>query len=250
MATLPHEGTHTVIYGYTTVPVGSGYRRGYLARPDQAGRWPVVILAPDLDGLGSHEKYVARRLARRGIAVLAVEMYPKSPGRDPEAGLRAYNDLSDKAGLRVIDETHEFLASEDIEWAHADRVGVLGLDVGGRFALIAAAHRPWVAATAVAYTPLTGDEERTFPVADMLNHLGTPLLGLYGSDDELIDTDSVDEAQGRNPGGQWLLYQGAGHGFLDEVGDNFDAASFEDAIVRLSDFFRTRLPAAEPVDLG
>lgn len=250
MATLPHEGTHSVIYGHVTVPVGSGYRRGYLARPDQAGRWPVVVLAPDLDGLGSHEKYVARRLARRGIAVLAVELYPESPGRDPEAGLRAYNGLTDKEGLRVVDEAHAFLSSDDIEWALADRVGILGLDVGGRFALIAGAHRPWVAATAVAYTPLTGDEERDFPVAEMLNHLATPVLGLYGSEDTLIDPDSVDEAQARNPGGQWLLYEGAGHGFLDEVGENFDPASFEDAIVRLADFFRARLPRAEAIDLG
>lgn len=250
MATLPYEGTYSVINGHVTVPVGSGYRRGYLARPDHAGRWPVVVVAPDLDGLGSHEKYVARRLARKGLAVLAVELYPESPGRDPEAGLLAYNQLTDKAGLRVLDEAHEFLSNDDIEWAHADRIGMLGLDVGGRFALMTAAHRSWVGASAVAYTPLTGDEERDFPVAEMLNHLATPVLGLYGNEDELIDPESVDEAQARNTGGQWLLYEGVGHGFLDEVGENFDAASFEDAIVRLSDFFMARLPKAEEIDLG
>ena len=213
MATLPHEGTYSVMYGNLTVSVGSGYRRGYLARPDQAGRWPVVILAHDLDGLGAHEKYIARRLARRGVAVLAVELYDERPDGE-DAGLRAYNDLTDGQALRVLDETHEYLSSDDIGWAHTNRIGMIGLDVGGRFALITAAHRSWVGASALAYTPLT------------------------------------DEAQARNPGGQWLLYAGARHGFLDEVGANFDAAAFEDAIVRLSDFFIRHLPAAEIIDLG
>lgn len=249
MATLPHEGTYSVMYGNLTVSVGSGYRGGYLARPDQAGRWPVVVLVHDLDGLGAHEKYVARRLARKGLAVVCVELYPDKPELG-DAGLKAYNAMTDGQALRVLDEAHEYLSSDDIEWALTDRIGMLGLDVGGRFALITAAHRTWVGASAVAYTPLTGDEQRDFPVADMLGHLATPVLGLYGTEDELIDADSVDEAQARNPSGQWLLYQGAGHGFLDEVGPGFDAASFEDAIVRLSDFFARNLPAAEIIDLG
>ncbi len=249
MATLPHEGTYSVMYGNLTVSVGSGYRGGYLARPDQAGRWPIVVVVHDLDGLGAHEKYLARRLARRGLAVVCVELYPESPG-SADAGLLAYNTLPDGQALRVLDETHEYLSSDDITWAHTDRIGMLGLDVGGRFALITAAHRAWVGASALAYAPLTGDEERDFPVADMLGHLATPVLGLYGTDDDLIDPASVDEAQSRNPTGQWLLYQGVGHGFLDEVGPNFDAASFEDAIVRLSEFFGRHLPAAEIIDLG
>lgn len=249
MATLPHEGTYSVMYGDLTVSVGSGYRGGYLARPDQAGHWPVIVIAHDLDGLGAHEKYVARRLARKGLAIVCVELYAEKPD-SADAGLRAYNSLTDAQALRVLDETHEYLSSEDIEWAHTDRIGMLGLDIGGRFALITAAHRPWVGATAVAYTPLTGDEKRDFPIADMLGHLATPVLGLYGSDDELIDADSVDEAQSRNPSGQWLLYQGVGHGFLDEVGPGFDSASFEDAIVRLANFFTGNLPAAEIIDLG
>ena len=249
MATLPHEGTHSIIYGDLSVSVGSGYRRGYLARPDQAGTWPVVILLHDLDGVTAHEKYLARRLARRGIAVLAVSLYPGATP-DRNSALGAYNSLTDGQALRVIDEAHQYLSSEDIDWVHADRVGVLGLDVGGRFALISAAHRPWVTACAVAYTPLTGDEDRTFPVAEMLNHLAVPLLGLYGKADELIDVATVDEAQARNPNGQWLLYEGAGHGFLDEIGPNFDSSGFEDAVIRLSSFFTSTLPPAEPIDLG
>lgn len=249
MATLPHEGTYSIIYGDLSVSVGSGYRRAYLARPDQAGTWPAVLLLHDLDGIGSHEKYVARRMARKGLAVLAVSLYTEATP-DRTSALAAYNSVTDGQALRIIDEAHEYLSSDDIDWAHSDRLGVMGLDVGGRFALISAAHREWVAACALAYTPLTGDEDRSFPVAQMLNHLSVPILGLYGKADDLIDVATVDEAQARNATGQWLLYEAAGHGFLDEVGPNFDTSAFEDALIRLTNFFISTLPAANVVDLG
>lgn len=249
MAVLPHEGTYSVMYGNLPVSVGSGYRRGYLARPDKAGRFPVVIMAPDINGVSAHEKTVARRLARRGIAAIVVDFYRDVPA-DADAALAAYHDLTDNEAVRTLDEVHQYLQSDDIEWALTSKVGLLGLDVGGRFALIETAHRPWVGATAVCYTPLTGDEDRRYPVADMLEHLPVPVLGLYGAEDDLIAPETVDEAQARNVTGTWLLYAGAGHGFLDEVGDGYDVAASEDALARLGEFFLTNLPKADEAELG
>lgn len=249
MAVLPHEGTYPIMYGPIPVSVGAGYRRGYLSRPDQAGRFPTVILTPDLDGLGPHEKHVARRLARRGVAVLVVDLYRSRP-TDRTGALEAYHRLTDAEAMRTIDETYQYLRAEDMTWAHTTRIGLLGLDVGGRFSLIDAAHRPWVGSAAVVSTPLTGDEERGFQTAEILRHLAVPILGLYGSEDELVDPETVDEAQTRNPTGTWLLYDGAGHSFLDEVGPGYHEASAEDALVRLAGFFVANLPAKEEVLLG
>jgi len=249
VAVLPHEGTYSVMYGPLAVSVGAGYRRGYLARPDQAGRFPTVVLTPDLDGLDAHEKHVARRLARRGIAVLVVDLYPNAPPDRP-AALEAYQGLSDREAMRTIDETFDYLRSDDIHWAQTARVGLLGLDVGGRFSLIDAAHRKWVGAAAVVSTPLTGDEDRQFQVAEIIRHIGIPVLGLYGADDVLVDRESVDEAQSRNVTGQWLLYEGAAHAFLDESDVEYHEASSEDALARLADFFTAHLPAKTEVDLG
>ena len=249
MAVLPHEGTYSVMYAPLPVSVGAGYRRGYLARPDQAGRFPTVILTPDLDGLGAHEKHIARRLARRGLAVLVVDPYPTAPSNRDEA-LAAYHALTDGDALRTIDETYDYLRSDDIDWAQTERLGLLGLDVGGRFSLIGAAHRSWVGSAAVVSTPLTGDEERQFQAADIIRHIAVPVLGLYGMDDDLVDAESVDEAQERNVTGQWLLYEGAGHAFLDEVGDDYHEASSEDALARLTEFFTTHLPKKAETNLG
>ncbi len=249
MAVLPHEGTYSVMYGALTVSVGAGYRRGYLARPDQAGQFPTVVLMPDLDGLGAHEKHIARRLARHGLAVVVVDPYTTEPA-DRRSALVAYNALSDSEAMRTIDETYDYLRSEDIPWAATSSLGVLGLDVGGRFALIHAAHRPWVGAAAVVSTPIAGDEERRFQVADVLRHISAPVLALYGGEDDLIDSETVDEAQERNTTGQWLLYEGAGHAFMDEASDDYHEDSTEDALARLTDFFTANLPRKAEVNLG
>lgn len=245
MAVLAHEGTYPIMFGSMPIPVGAAHRDGYLARPDEAGTFPVVIVVPDLTGMDSFEKDLCRRLARSGIAAIAIDLY-RSKG-DP---LAAYNDLSDTRALTDLDEVHEFVMSDDVPWKAGDKVGLLGLDVGGRFALLKAARARWVAAVAVAYTPLAGDDTRDLQVADSLGNLTVPVLGLYGAEDELIDTGSVDEAQGRNQHGQWLLYDGVGHGFLDPTADGYDESAAEDAISRLIAFLTDTLPPATVEELG
>jgi carboxymethylenebutenolidase len=233
------------MYGPIPVPVGASHRTGYLARPDEAGQVPVVFVLPDLDGLGSFEKDLCRRLAREGFAALSVDVY----GRKGE-GLDLYHGTGDDAILRVIDELRQFVVSEDVTWNIDDRMGILACDVGGRFGLIKAATREWVKSLVICYAPLTGDEEREHQVAEYLDHLPVPVLGLYGGADDLIDSSTVDEAQRRNDHGQWLLYEGVGHGFLDIDGDGFDQSAADDAFARILAFFKATLPDPQIEELG
>ena len=245
MAVLSHEGTYPIMYGTWPIPVGAAHRNGYIARPDESGRVPVIFVVPDLDGLGSFEKDMCRRLAREGFAALSVDFY----GAKGDT-LDLYHSMTDDQALSILNELHQFVVSDDVTWNVEDRMGVLGADVGGRFGLIKAATRDWVRSLAVCYTPLTGDEEREHQVADYLEHLPVPVLGLYGSEDELIDVSTVDEAQRRNDHGQWLLYEGAGHGFLDIDGEGFDQSAADDAFARIVAFFRASLAPAEIEELG
>lgn len=245
MAVLPHEGTYPILYGQIPLPIGAGHRTGYLSRPDSAGVFPVVVVLPGLGGVGSFERDLCRRLARTGLAALTVDFY-----RDDTDPLSAYSELSDSRALTDLDEIREFVESEDVDWNAGHRIGLLGIDVGGRFALIKGTEAAWVGSVAVCYTPLTGDEQREIRVADRLDRLGVPVLALYGAADDLIDPTTVDVAQTRNEAGQWLLYEGAGHGFADPESPTFDQAAADDAIARLSAFFRSTLPAASVEDLG
>jgi carboxymethylenebutenolidase len=233
------------MYGSIPIPVGAAHRTGYLSRPDESGTVPVVFVLPDLDGLGSFEKDLCRRLARAGFAALSVDLY----GRKGE-GLDLYHETSDESILHVIDELHQFVVSDDVAWNVEDRVGILACDVGGRFGLIKAATREWVKSLLLCYTPLTGDEERGHQVAEYLDHLPVPVLGLYGAEDDLIDVSTVDEAQRRNDHGQWLLYEGVGHGFLDIDGDGFSQGAADDAFARILAFFKATLADPQIEELG
>src|SRR3990172_2301008 len=245
MAVLAHEGTYPIMYGRSPIPVGTSHRTGYLGRRDVAGKFPVTFVLPGLDGLGSFEKDCCRRLARTGILAISLDFYRHSG--DP---LDSYNLLADSRAIADLDELHAYVASDDLEWAVSDEVGLLGVDVGGRFALISAATRPWVRSLVLAYTPLTGDEDREYQVADYLEHLPIPVLGLYGADDELVDASTVDEAQNRNQHGQWLLYPQAGHQFLDVDAPEYNASAAEDAIGRILGFLRDTLPPGIEEVLG
>lgn len=233
------------MYGSVPVPVGASHRTGYLSRPDEAGKVPVVFVLPDLDGLTSLEKDLCRRLAREGFAALSVDVYGAKGD-----GLDLYNSTTDDQILSVIDELHQFVVSEDVTWNVEDGVGILACDVGGRFGLIKAATREWVKSLALCYAPLTGDEGREHQVAEYLAHLPVPVMGLYGAEDELIDVSTVDEAQRRNDRGQWLLYSGAGHGFLDIDGEGFDQGAADDAFARLVAFFKATLADPQIEELG
>jgi len=245
LAVLSHEGTYPILYGAWPIPVGAGHRDGYIARPDEFGQFPVVFVVPGIGGLGSLEKDICRRLARAGIAALSLDPY-----RGDGDGLASYNALTDDRALADLDELHEFIVSDDVSWNISGDIGLVGTDIGGRFAIIKAATRDWAKSVAVFYTPLTGDEEREYQVAEYLDHLPVPVLGMYGTNDDLIDAASVDEAQRRNDHGQWLLYDGAAHGFIEIEGDGFDQAASDDAFARLTAFFEATLPKAVIENLG
>ncbi len=234
------------MYSSWPLPIGSGHRTGYISRPDVAGRFPVVVILPSIDGLTSTEKDLCRRLARWGFGAVALDFYRQNH----EEPFQAYAELDDTRAMTDLDEVFSFISSGDVDWAITSRIGLVGLDVGGRFGLIAAATRPWAGSLVAAYTPLTGDEGREHQVADYLGSIPIPVLGLYGMEDELIDQNTVDEAQRRNASGQWLLYENAGHGFLDIEADGYDHASAEDSFARILAFLQQTLPQPEPEHLG
>ncbi|MXY73905.1 MAG: hypothetical protein F4Y83_03090 [Acidimicrobiia bacterium] len=243
MAVLPHEGTHSVMYGTYSTPAGSSYRSDYMARPDAVGRFPVVLITSGPGDVSSHVKSVCRFLARRGMVSLAL-------GLEPGSSNGAHHRMGDVDLLAQLDETHRFLNDHDLDWALGDRVGVLGIGSGGRLAILAGALRSWVGPAAVLYGPLTGDEQRRYPTTEQLERLGPEVLGIYAADDDLIEPGTVDNAQDRNPAGAWLLYEGVGHGFVDENHPNYNEGAAMDAMERLAGFFASHLPAPQTLDLG
>jgi carboxymethylenebutenolidase len=251
MAVLAFEGNYPILYGTYLVPVGSTIVQGYLARPDNAGTFPAVLLLHDISGITGTEKDLARRLARKGYVTLAVDQYSRRrPPADLDEALDAYAATSDEAALTAIDEGYQFLQSEDIPWTAKPEVSVIGLDIGGRFALLYAFDNPAVRSVVVAYTPLGGDEDRSRLLGAVIPRLSVPVLGVFGAEDDKVPVESVDLAAQLAPGGQWLLYEGAGHDFLDPDSTSYHAGAANDAEARILELLGATMPQPRPAAAG
>lgn len=233
MAALAHEGEYPLIYGGFAFPVGAGFAKGYLARPDAIGAFPLVLVAHGIDGLGSAEKAACRYLARNGFVAAAPDLYRNSHPEDPR---QAYDTLGDDSALRDLASAGRFLAGENAPFASADTPSVLGFDIGGRLALLLAVARP-VTAVAVVSAILGSDEQRAYQLADELALVGVPMLGLFGSEDALVPAQDVDAAQLAASHGTWILYEGEGHGFMDEASDEYSAGACYDGWSRILELF-------------
>lgn len=237
MAVLDHEGSIEILYRDYPMPAGSSFSTGYMARPDRIGEYPIVVLLPGLRGITPAVKAMARSFARHGYSTLVPDLT-----RDEHPGARAdfddlvvaYDKVDDRRAMVDIEDAVRWAIDDTAEWAVDGRYAVVGLDVGGRIAMVHAAHHQTdVASLCVAYAPLAGDEGRELQVSDALEMLPMPVLGLYGADDELVPADGVDEAQRLNTHGRWIRYEGVGHDFLDDDVATYHSGAASDAMARI-----------------
>ncbi len=239
MSVLPFEGTHPILFGAARMADGTRIRDGYLCRPDLAGSYANVVLVPSMAGITSGVKDLCRRIARYGIAVVAMDPHRgDGPGRgasDDEVAA-AYADASDSRVASDLEGVVRWLRSPGTEWADPDRIGLLGLGTGGRWALLSAAQLP-IRAVAVCYSPLGPVAERDGAAHDAVAGLDVPLLGLYGRDDQTAPAADVAAARATQPRSEWVIYEDTDHGFLDDGRETYDPIAAKDALERLVKFF-------------
>jgi carboxymethylenebutenolidase len=144
---------------------------GYLARPANNGSYAAVLVLHDRMGLTNAVKDEAFRLAQNGYVALAVDLFRgQTPKTEAEAKRlqdalpkkRALSDLKsavdylcDRPEVRKgnIEERKENVAMR--EW----NLGVVGLGMGGMYALEAAERDERLRAVALCYSPLPTEAE-------------------------------------------------------------------------------------------
>jgi carboxymethylenebutenolidase len=220
---LKGEGTHTILYGSADIHDGLRSDRGYLARPDHAGSFPTLLVSHGRAGITSSLKALARRFARHGYAVVIPDFYR---GRGSSAPWPEDRLISGLEGA------HRFLASSDTPWV--GDLALLGFGSGASAAVEFVLGRSNIRALVLA-SPQT-----TFG----LGEVAIPTMGIYGKADEVAE--NREQAQEDAPQVEWVLYGSAGHDFLDESSESFDAAIAEDAVSRILDFLEGHLVGEAP----
>ncbi len=234
MSVLKGEGKVPILYGTTSVSAGPVIRTAYLARPDLTGEWPTVIVVAPVWGVTSAIKDLCRRLARHGLAAIAPDVYDGArPPRtaDREAAAAAYDAVGDERVIGDIEIVAAFVTNPAGFWSSAEHgFGLLGLGAGGTRALVAA-HDDVGDAVCLAYSP---------PAAGI--PVSVALLGLYGRDDDLVPIDDVLAFRDAAPHGEFVIYEGVGHDFLDDSRDGYTPGAAADALDRMTAFFVKELP--------
>jgi carboxymethylenebutenolidase len=234
------------------IPVGGATVPGYDARPEKAGRYPIVVVISGFTGNSEQNKDVVRRFAHAGFYAIAPELYSREGGMQgknfQEMGAIA-SKVTRAQYLGDIKAAADFARQQS--WARADRIGVTGFCGGGALTLHFTAEYPGVTAAA----PWYGHVKRTYsdaPGVDafaLADRIKAPVLGLYGEADTGIPVADVKafeaalKAKG-NSNVEFVLYPGAPHAFFsDDRPQVYKKDAADDAWKRCVAFFDKHLKA-------
>ncbi len=222
----------------------------YLAHPEKSGRYPVVIVIPEIFGMHEHIRDVTRRFAREGFFAITFEPYAR------EGGVLNLTDI--QAVRKVVDPVPDARIMSDLDTivgyckahsaARPDRMGVTGFCRGGMYALLYAAHNPDMKAAVAWYGQIRPDKTagvRTEGPIDVAGKMRCPVLGLYGEADLGIpaaDVKAMEAAlKGTGRPAEFILYPGAPHAFFADYRPSYREEAARDAWGRCLRWFKTYL---------
>ena len=224
----------------------------YAAWPQGRGRFPAVIVIPEVFGIHAYIRDVCRRFAKAGYYAIVPDLFHRAG--DPAS-------LTDFAEIRRITATVGYEQSmDDIaatlaflrreRMVDARRLGITGFCWGGALVWLASARFRDFRAGAAWYGRLTrpapgeflSEPDRQWPL-EVAHALHFPVLGLYAQNDRGIPKESVRlmrralETYNRR-GSAILVYPNTQHGFHADYRETYNAAAAQDGWRRMLDHFR------------
>ena len=219
------------------IPSGDDSLRAYVALPDRESAAPGIIIIHENRGLTAWEPTVADRLAGAGYVAVAVDLLSRPFGitpADQDSARILMGRLDPDSVTADLDATYQWLSARtDVE---ADAIGIIGFCWGGGQSFRYATNNDRLRAAVVCYGPA--------PDTADLARIRAPILGVYGEDDNRINSQlPVVEDQMRRLGKRFVAetYDGTGHGFLKPGRQGSDGPEVEHAWTRIVNFYRETL---------
>ncbi len=223
--------TRDVVYA----TVGGDEVTGYLATPAGASDTvPGLVVIHEWWGLNDNIRTMARKLAGRGYAALAVDLYGGRVATTSDSAMKLVQGVDDEAARANLRQAHAFL---DERGARA--VGSIGWCFGGGWSLQTALELPEQLDAAVIYYG------RLVTEPSELEALAMPVQGHFGAEDNSIGLEQVrafEEALGEaGVTNEIYVYEGAGHAFANPSGERYVEAAADTAWRRTTRFLAEHL---------
>jgi carboxymethylenebutenolidase len=237
-----------------TYPGGGGDEiHAYVVRPQGDGPRPGVVVVHHMPGWDEFYQEFCERLGRHGYAVICPDLYCRIGHGTPDdvaAKVRAQGGIGDDSVVADCQAALKWLKGQS---GVTGKVGIIGSCSGGRHAVLVASRVPGFAAVVdlwgggVVMAPDQLTPARPVAPLDYTKDLDTPLLGLFGNDDQSPTPEQVDihEQELKNHGKvyEFHRYDGAGHGFFYYQAPMYRPQQAMDAWNKVFAFFATHLAA-------
>ncbi len=218
----------------------------YEVRPVAAGKYPILLVIPEIFGMHEHIKDVTRRFAKEGFLSITFEPYAREGGVLHLPDIPAVRKIADSIpDQRVMEDLDAIVAyAKQHPSARHDRIGVTGFCRGGMYTLLYAAHNHDLKAAVAWYGQIKQAKKpgiRTAGPIDAAAQIKAPLLGLYGGEDlgiPVIDVKEMEAAIKASGGiAEFMIFAGAPHAFFADYRPSYRPDAAKDAWNRCLEWF-------------
>ncbi len=231
--------------GEIKIKVADGEIPAYRAMPATGGPFPVVLVIQEIFGVHEHIKDVCRRLAKEGYMAIAPELYARQ-GDVSKLSIDEIRPIVAKVpDAQVMSDLDAAVAyAKETGRGDINRLGITGFCWGGRITWLYAAHNPDLKAGVAWYGRLVGQASAETPrqPVDVAAELKAPVLGLYGSADQGIPVETVEQMRAAcTAAGKTcdiVIYPGAPHAFHADFRPSYRAEPARDGWARMLAWFR------------
>ncbi len=191
----------------------------YMARPDDDGQHPGVIVIQEWWGLNEHIKDVTRRMAEEGYVAISPDLYRGQVAEEPDDAMKLAMDLVQDDAIADIKAGVQYLLGQDAVIPKS--IGVMGFCMGGGLSAGMSMQGDGVGACVIFYGGMRGDVETLVP------QVQAPFLGHFGEADAGIPVEGVRRLESlleeHGKVHDINIYADAPHAFFNDTRDSYRA---------------------------
>ena len=213
-----------IIAADVTFPGEGATLMGYSVRARTGGPFPAILVCHENRGLVEHIRDVTRRLGKAGYAALAVDLVARDGGTAKVDPAQVPGKLTADPARNVSDFQAAFRYLQTLDYVQRGNIGMTGFCFGGGITWMVATAIPELKAAVPFYGPIP-------PLPDVPK-IRAAVLGFYGGEDQRINAGipAIEEAMKQNGKTfEKIVYPGAGHGFNNDTGPNWNEQAAYDA---------------------